>query len=151
AAAAVADAARKAVARTAMGGSGPLAEAYARLSVALDFNSFQGMFRTFEERRGALARFFEREGGFEGAEAWVWRACGVEAGRRVEDTEDEAMAALDRPLWLAVADALSSGGKTDQQASVAMRSLARDPEASLDDALAVLFTEGGLGAPRAWP
>src|SRR5690606_38643939 len=38
-----------------------------------------------------------------------------------------------------------------QQASVAMRSLARDPEASLDDALAVLFTEGGLGAPRAWP
>src|SRR5690606_16253876 len=103
ASAAVADAARKTVARTAMAGAGPLADAYARLSVALDFNSFQQMFRTFEERRGALSRFFTREGGFDGAAAWVWRTCGVEAGRQVEDIEAEAMAALDRPLWIAVA------------------------------------------------
>ena len=68
ASAAVADAARKAVARHALRGEGAVAEAYARFSVALDFQSFQGMFATFEFQRGPLAAYLGAQGGLEGAD-----------------------------------------------------------------------------------
>ena len=71
AAASVAGAARRMVARMALGADNPVAEAYARLSVALDFQSFQAMFGDFEARRGALKDFLDREGGLQGALAWV--------------------------------------------------------------------------------
>ena len=82
AAAGIAGAARKGVARFALAGGNRVAEAYARFSVALDFASFQSMFQGFEARRAALAAFFADHGGYEGAAAWVWEACGVAAGKR---------------------------------------------------------------------
>src|SRR5690606_27042907 len=74
ASAVVADAARKAVARQALG-AGPLADAYARFSVALDFGSFQEMFRAFEARRSAIAGYIDHCGGLAGLPQAVAKAC----------------------------------------------------------------------------
>ena len=63
AAAAVAAAARAAVADFAMRTSGELAQAYARMSVELDYASFQQMFLDFEARRGKLKIFFGASAG----------------------------------------------------------------------------------------
>jgi ATP-dependent helicase/nuclease subunit A len=66
AAAAVAAAARRGVAHEVLSVPGGLADAYARLSVSLDFRRFQAMFAEFEMRRGALTAFFDARGGREG-------------------------------------------------------------------------------------
>ncbi len=151
ASAAVAEAARKAVARHALKGEGAVAEAYARFSIALDFQSFQAMFRHFEARRGVLDAHFHGAGGFAGAVAAAWRACGFADGAvEVEALEAEAMAALDRRLWREVAEVLASGGKTDQACAANLRAVADAPDASLDEALSALFTQGGQGTPAAW-
>src|ERR1700712_2791693 len=115
AAAAIADAARKAVARRALTGEGRIAEAYARFSVALDFASFQSMFLGFEARRAPLAAFFAAQGGLSGAVAWVWDACGVEPGKEPDILEAEAMAELDRALWREAGAVLMAGTATDQK------------------------------------
>lgn len=148
AAAAVAAAARAAVARHALKGEGRTAEAYARLSVALDFGSFQQMFLDFEGRRGKLAAFFEAEGGYAGAAAWVWRACGLEPGQDAEAIEAEAVAALDRRLWRAAGEALQAGTATDQKCARLLLAVAAQP--TLPAALAALFTEKGEGTPATW-
>jgi len=150
AAAAVADAARKAVARHALLGEGLVAEAYARFSVALDFAAFQGMFLGFETRRAALEDFLATRGGPEGAQAWVWDACGVAPGSDPERLEREAMAALDRPLWRAAAGALMAGTGSDQKCAAKLAAVADDPDATLTAALDALFTEKGEGTPATW-
>ena len=150
AAAAVADAARKAVARHALIGEGRVAEAYARFSVALDFAAFQSMFLGFEQRRAALAAFFAEHGGLEGAQAWVWNACGAEPGKDLEGLDAEAMAALPRRLWHDAAGVLSAGSATDQKCAAKLTAVAADPGATLADALDALFTEKGEGTPATW-
>lgn len=151
AAAAVAEAARKGVARHALKGAGPVADAYARFSVALDFASFQALFKSFEDRRGALAAHLAAAGGLAGAVATAWEACGFADGAvDVEALEAEAMAALDRRLWLECAEVLSGGGVSDQGNAAKLRATAANPDATLADALAVLFTAGGEGTPATW-
>ena len=150
AAAAIANAARKAVARHALSGQGSVAQAYARFSVALDFVSFQSMFLGFEAQRGPLAAFFAEHGGYEGAKAWVWEACGVEPGDTPETLEAAAMADLDRMLWRGAADVLRNGTATDQKCAAQLATLAADPAATLALALACLFTDKGEGTPAAW-
>ncbi|MBS0361022.1 MAG: UvrD-helicase domain-containing protein, partial [Proteobacteria bacterium] len=150
AAAVVADAARKAVARHALTGQGRVAEAYARFSVALDFASFQSMFLAFEARRAALAAFFAERGGLAGAAAWVWDACGAEPGKDPEALEAEAMAALPRALWRDAAGVLLAGTATDQKCAAKLAAVAADPDATLAAALDALFTERGEGTPAAW-
>jgi ATP-dependent helicase/nuclease subunit A len=150
AAAAIADAARKAVALHAMSGGGQVAEAYARFSVALDFASFQSMFLGFEARRARLAEFFAEQRGYEGAEAWVWDACGVEPGQSPDVLEAEAMAELDRTLWRAAAGVLAAGTTTDQKCAAKLAAVAADPAAPLGQALDALFTEKGEGTPATW-
>ncbi|HEY3697588.1 double-strand break repair helicase AddA [Phenylobacterium sp.] len=146
AAAAVAAAARKAVARHALKGEGPVAEAYARFSVALDFASFHAMFAAFEARRGALAVFLKAQG--DDAAAWAWAACGLEPGCDPERLEAEALAALDTRLWNQAADVLAQGGVADQKNALRLRAVAAEP--SLTGALAALFIDGGEGTPVAW-
>lgn len=148
AAASVAAAARAAVARHALKGEGPVAEAYARLSVALDFGAFQQMFLDFEARRGKLREFFESRGGYAGAAAWVWDVCALEPGEDAEAVERAALAALDRNLWRAAAEALSAGGVTDVKCAALLRAVADAP--TFAGALAALFTEKGEGTPAAW-
>ncbi|ACG76614.1 helicase, UvrD/Rep family [Phenylobacterium zucineum HLK1] len=148
AAAAIAAAARAGVARHALKGEGRVAEAYARLSVALDFGSFQQMFLDFEARRGRLRDFFDSRGGYEGALAWVWDACGLEPGQDAEALERAAVAALDRNLWRAAAEALAAGTATDVKCAGQLRAVAETP--TLSGALAALFTEKGEGTPATW-
>jgi ATP-dependent helicase/nuclease subunit A len=150
ASAAVAQAARKLVARHAIAAADAVADAYARFSVALDFQSFQAMFADFEARRGALSSFLTREGGLEGATAWVWRALDVPRGSDPESLAAEAMMRLDRDLWRGGADVLRLGGVTDQKCAAQMAAVAADPEATFEQAMAVLFTEKGEGDGVKW-
>ena len=149
ASAAVADAARKAVARHALRGEGLVAEAYARFSVALDFQSFQAMFASFEAQRGGLGAYLARHGGLEGAVADVWRVCGFETREDPETLEAGAMAEMDRRAWQDCVEILAQGGKADVTNSAKL-AVALAPGAELDDCLAALFTEKGEGAPAAW-
>lgn len=150
AAAAVAGAARRMVARLALSGAGGVAEAYARMSVALDFQSFQAMFADFEARRGPLADFLRREGGLEGAIGWAWRAVDVTRGTDPEAIGAEAMARMDRGLWREAAEVLSRGTATDQKAGAQIAAVAADPDATFDQALAIFFTQGGEGEGVKW-
>ena len=150
ASAAIADAARKSVARNALSGTFPvLSDAYARFSVALDFQSFQGMFGAFESRRAALAAYLERAGGLEGAIADVWVACGFDAVADPDELGREAVAGLDRPLWREAAAILEASGTRADDAA-ALRAVAADPEPAFAAALKVLFTGGGEGTPATW-
>lgn len=150
AAALIARAARQAVARHALSGEGAVAQAYARLSVSLDFRAFEQMFATFEARRGALDAFVTRQGGLEGARAWIWGACGLGGETDPEAVALEAMADLDRALWREAAEVLALGGKTDQASAKTMAAVAADPKATLPDALKALFTKEGEGTAATW-
>ncbi|WP_426010218.1 double-strand break repair helicase AddA [Caulobacter sp. DWR2-3-1b2] len=130
----------------------PYALAYARFSVALDFAAFEAMFATFESQRGAIGAYLEAQGGPSGAIEDVWKACGFHYGpSSVERVVAEAMAELDRDLWGSVADVLLNGTKTDIKCAGLMAQIAGDPHADLDQALAALFTEKGVGTPMTWP
>jgi ATP-dependent helicase/nuclease subunit A len=148
AAAAVAAAARRMVAHHVLATPGDLADAYGRLAVALDFRRFQAMFGEFEARRGQLAAFLEREGGLEGAKAWVWRAVDIARDTDPFDLAAEAMGALDRALYRRAAEALKAGGKTDAARAETLERLAASDEAAFDDAVALFFTNDG--EPRKW-
>jgi len=150
AAAAIADAARKGVARHALTGRGRVAEAYARFSVALDFASFQSMFLAFEGRRAALVAFFAQHGGPAGAEAWVWSACGLPPGSDPESLEAEALTGLDRDAWRDAAEVLMAGGVSDQKCGAKLAAVAANPQTTVAAALDALFTEKGEGTPAAW-
>jgi ATP-dependent helicase/nuclease subunit A len=150
ASAAVAAVAKRDVALYALRHEGPLAEAYSRFSVQLDFMSFEAMFAEFEARRGALTAFFAREGGPDGALEWAWRACGLPVGHTPEIVAAEQMGRLDRELWRAAAEALNAGSATDQKCAARMAAVVADPGAALGQALAVFFTQGGEGTPATW-
>ncbi|HYE46259.1 MAG TPA: double-strand break repair helicase AddA, partial [Caulobacter sp.] len=131
-------------------GAGPsrVSEAYARLAIALDYLSFEGLFRTFQERRGAIGDYLAGLGGYEGAVADVWRRCGFEAPSDVETVEREAVAATDTGLWRAAAAVLGQGGKTDVKCAEQL--LAAVEASDFPGMLAALFTQGGAGTPAAW-
>ncbi|HEY8615069.1 double-strand break repair helicase AddA [Phenylobacterium sp.] len=149
-AAAVAREARAMVARHALAADDRVTAAYARFSVALDFQSFESMFADFEARRGALADFFQREGGLDGAEAWVWRAVDIPRGSGPDQVGAEDMARLDRGLWRRAAEALRQGGSNDQKCAAQLAQVAADPEATFEQALAPFFTEKGEGDAAKW-
>ena len=150
ASAAVAEAARRMVARLAMSGVTDVADAYARMSVALDFQSFQAMFADFEARRGALSDFLAREGGLDGAIGWAWRAVDVPRGADPEALGAEAMARMDRGLWREAAEALRLGTAADQKCAAQIAAVAGDPDAAFEQALAVFFTDKGEGDGVKW-
>ncbi len=150
ASAAVAGTARRMVARLAMGALDDVAEAYARMSVALDFQSFQAMFSDFEARRGALSTFLTRQGGLDGAIGWVWRAVDVPRGSDPEALAAEAMARMDRTLWREAAGVLRLGTATDQKCAGQLAAVADNPDALFAEALAAFFTEKGEGDGVKW-
>ncbi|CAN7508980.1 double-strand break repair helicase AddA [Phenylobacterium sp. LjRoot219] len=151
ASAAVAAAARARVADHALHTAGAVAEAYARMSVELDYGSFQQMFFDFEGRRGKLQDFLNADdGGLAGAIAWAWAAAGVAPGETPDAIEAEARVGFDRGLWRAAAEALNAGGKQDQKNAGLLAAVASAAEPGLADMLAALFTEGGEGTPAKW-
>jgi ATP-dependent helicase/nuclease subunit A len=148
--------ARADVARVALNRPGPLANAYARLSVALAYDDFQAMFRAFEDRRAALAAYVERCGGLAEAITDVWTRCGFDAPVTAEAIEQAAVAddVLDAELWRGAARTLAATGKPgDLKCSQAVGAIAAAAflgEARFADALAALFTEKGAGTPATW-
>jgi len=151
AAALIAQEARAAVAGHALDVEGPIAEAYGRLSVALDFDSFQQMFATFEARREAIAAYVDACGGYEGMRADVWRVCGgFDEATSAADIARSAMARLDRRLWREAAGVLLRGGKTDSARGAVMAELAASAEPDLERALGLFFTKGGKGEAATW-
>jgi ATP-dependent helicase/nuclease subunit A len=150
ASAAVAAAARAAIADYALRTDGEVARAYARMSVELDFGAFRQMFLDFEARRGKLQDFFERRGGLDGAIAWAWAAAGVAPGETPDAIEAEALAGFDRGLWREAARILSQGGKQDQKCAGQLAAVAAASDAALADLLGALFTESGEGTPSKW-
>ena len=147
ASAAVATAARGGVARYAMRPDGEIAEAYARMSVALDFQAFQDMFKGFEAKRGELKAFFDRHGGLDGAKGWVWRAVDVTRGSDPEVLGVEVMGETDRALYRRAARTLRAGGTFGTQAGQ-LEAIAADSDATFDEALGLFFT--GKGEAATW-
>jgi len=146
AASAVAAAARRMVAHHVLSIPGDLADAYARLAVALDFRRFQAMFAEFEARRGHLQTFLDEQGGLPGAEAWVWRAVDIPPGTDPIDLAAQAMAALDRDLYRRCAEVLAKGSDTDVGRAAVLSGLANAAEPAFDTAVELFFTKGGEAA-----
>ena len=143
AAALIAGEARAAVAGYALDVEGVLSDAYARLAVALDFDSFQQMFSAFEAKRDAIAGYIERVGGPAGMRVDVWKTCtGLEQPTSVEAIADAAFAATNRRLYEEAALALAAGGITDCKCADALRSVA-----NINEAFVALFTDKGEGTP----
>jgi ATP-dependent helicase/nuclease subunit A len=147
--------ARATVAAEAMKGAGPVADAYARLSIALAFDDFQSMFAAFEDRRAAIEAYIDRCGGLAEMVADVWARCGFGGViTSAEAIEDDALCALDPALWRAAASVLAAGGgATDGKCAAALGEFAAALDsgtATFSEAMAALFTEKGAGTPAAW-
>ncbi|HVY33930.1 MAG TPA: double-strand break repair helicase AddA [Caulobacteraceae bacterium] len=140
--------ARDAVARLALHGDGAVAQAYARLSVALDYEAFQAMFRAFEDRRAALAAYAEGCGGMDGVRADIWDRCGFAQETSPAEIEAEALAQLDVSLWRACAEVLRGGTATDGKCADKLLSAAASGEFA--ELLAALFIADGAGTPAKW-
>ncbi len=156
AAAEIAGEARAEVAKFALRGEGAVADAYARMSVALAYDDFQSMFLAFESERAAIAAYVDRIGGPGAVKADVWARCGFDEPLDGAALESAAIAPglLDRGLWRACAEALIATGKTADgkcaQALAGVAELIGDPALTLDRVLGALFTERGQGTPAVW-
>ncbi len=142
--------ARASVARYALEHPGEIADAYARLSVRLDFGAFEEMFKQFETRRGELSAFFGRVDGIAGAVGWVWRAVDVPAGSTPASLGAEAMARLDRSVYQLAADHLRRGAKSDTDRAATLLSLMSGDPPDIGAALNLFFTARGEGEGAKW-
>jgi ATP-dependent helicase/nuclease subunit A len=145
-AAGVAAAARRMVAHHVLNVPGDLADAYGRLSVALDFRRFQAMFAEFEAKRGQLQAFLAD--GLEAAIGWVWRTVDIPPGTDPSELAATGMAALNRGLYERAAATLAPGGKADGDRAAMLRAVAAAPEAAFEQAWTLFFTKDG--EPRKW-
>jgi ATP-dependent helicase/nuclease subunit A len=139
--ASVAAAARRLVAHHVLSTPGDLADAYARLSVSLDFRRFQAMFAEFEAQRRALGAFLAD--GLGSAIRWIWQAVDIPEGTEPADLAIAAMAAMDRGLYRRAAEALRPGGKTDAARAASLAALAEGDPADFDAAVRLFFTKDG--------
>ncbi len=146
--AAVAAAARRMVAHHVLNVPGDLADAYGRLSVALDFRRFQAMFAEFEAQRRPLGEFLAE--GLDDAIRWIWQAVDIPGGVEPADLAIAAMAAMDRGLYRRAAEALRDGGKTDADRAAVLFGLAAADPADFGVALRLFFTRDGEGEDAKW-
>ncbi len=140
----IAGEARERVAEWVRVGPSVLADAYARLSVALAFDDFQAMFTAFETHRAAIADYLERCGGEAAAD--VWARCGFDHPTTEAEVEAEAMAALDLAVWRAAAETLNAAGGVKNN-ECAAKLLEAAASGALGKALEAFFTAGGEGTP----
>ena len=143
--------AREAVARRALGGDPAIANAYDRFSVALAFDDFEQMFRTFEARRADLAAWI---GGLtRPLSEEVAALVGLDAMEDADAIERAAVLppALDPDAWLRAAEGLDKGSSNDLKRSEKLRRLVRAVrEAHQEDAVVwaknSLFNQDGTPA-----
>jgi ATP-dependent helicase/nuclease subunit A len=145
----VAAEARTRLARFVLTSDQTIAEAYARLAVSLDYQAFEGLFRTFEEKREALAAYLADKG-VEGVTHDVWQRCGFPEPVSVQAIMDQAVDELPRALWQAVAGVLAAGGVTDNKCAAQMGAVLENPRPTFEEMLAPFFTQGGKGTPATW-
>ena len=145
AAQAVSSQAREALARYAAG-EGPLAKAYARLSVDLDFQSFNDLLASFEAQRRAIEDFVETCQARGGVEAAVWAMCGFNGPTAVETIKAPVLARTDWQKWHdATAVLLASNQVSNQARGAQFKALG--PNSSFDEIWNSFTTEDGK--PRA--
>ncbi len=149
----VADDARDTLARISMAGQAEVSSAYAAMATALDFQSFEAMFATFQARREAIGAYLDRIGGPAGLAQDVSRTCGLSHPVSPEALEAAAVApsVLDVELWRKGAAALGASGPRDQKCATQMSELveaATRGEATFQAALAVFCT--AKGDPAKW-
>ncbi|MDO1557858.1 double-strand break repair helicase AddA [Brevundimonas sp. 2R-24] len=125
-------------------------DAYARMAIALDHQSFEGLLDTLAHRREALSAYIEAQGGLAGAIAHTWRLCGFEAPVDPEALAYAAMAELDRDGYAAAIAALKKGAPTQQDCAAALEAMFREPDPRFEALTGLLFTAGGRGNPVAW-
>lgn len=141
AAQAVSSQAREALAKYAAG-EGPLATAYARLSVDLDFQSFNDLLTSFETQRPAIEVFVEACEAGGGVEAAIWTLCGFNGPTTAEAIDAEAVTSMDWSQWYAAADALIQGkGSHDVKRAAKMKAV--NSRSSLADIWGCLTTGTG--------
>ncbi len=142
--------ARDQVAERVLAGSDPaLAEAYGRMSVALDFEAFQKMFAAFESERSGIAAWIDHIGGLPGLLPAVLASCGLDRLREASAIEEEAVLPphLDPAAWFTAAGAMARGSeKTDQPRgrifrAIAEAAMAVDP--SVEAVRELFFTQTG--------
>jgi ATP-dependent helicase/nuclease subunit A len=134
--------ARASVARHALNQPGLIAEAYAHLSVDLDYEAFGQMFKRFETRRGYLADYLDREGALAGAIQAVWRTCGFNGPTTPEAQAAAAAAGLDRSQWRRVGETLlAAGGVRNETAAKSMLLVASAQEPAFEDAAFTLLNK----------
>ncbi len=147
----IAGEARETVAAMAMAGAQPMADAYARLSVALAFMDFQAMFAAFEGARAGIANYLESCGGHEAMVLDVWARCGFDAPASGGAIEAEATAGMRTDVWLEAAETLlAGGGANDGKCAAKLKTVAlaaRAGQAVFGELLSALFTDGGDGTP----
>ena len=118
------------IARDALAGNalshpeGPIGAAYAYFSVALDFESFNGLFGVFEARREAIEAYLDRMGGAHALRKDVYQQCGFARPVTPADLAAEAMGRIRWAGWRRAADALvSTGLSSDAKTAAAMRAV----------------------------
>lgn len=141
AAQAVSTKAREALAQYAIG-HGPLAQAYASLSVALDYKSFNALLVSFESQRHEIEAFVKTAASQGGIESVVWKSCGFSAWVSPETLEAQAVAGIDWNQWYAAASALILGQGV-QDLKRADKMMAVNADSSLALIWACLSTENG--------
>jgi len=125
---------------------GPIGLAYAHFSVELDWNSFNGMFATFEARRTEVAAYADACGTDDGLASDIWRRCGFSAETLPETLEAEAVAGVEWGAWKGVTEAMMLGTPaTDQAIGTAMKPI--NPDSSFAAVWAIFSTL--KGDPRA--
>jgi ATP-dependent helicase/nuclease subunit A len=140
----IAGEARERVAELVQLGASRLADAYARLSVALAFDDFQAMFTAFETHRAAIAGYLERCGGEAAADVWV--RCGFHRPTTEAEVEAEAISGIDFAAWRVAAQALvATAGVNDGKYAAKLQAAA--DAGDFAKALDALFTAGGEGTP----
>ncbi|HWE99620.1 MAG TPA: double-strand break repair helicase AddA [Caulobacteraceae bacterium] len=95
---------------------GPLGAAYARMSVELGWDAFNGLFATFQGAAIDLRRYLDRADARGGHVRAVWRRCGFPDGPTSAEAVEQAVLARLRPSAVGRAlEVLSRGTATDQK------------------------------------
>ncbi|MBS0297236.1 MAG: double-strand break repair helicase AddA [Proteobacteria bacterium] len=130
---------------------GPIGRAYAHFAVELDYQTFEGLFASFEARREAIAAYIEGADAVGGYGSDAWAGLGFDEPVDPDVIGAQAVAAADWSAWFAAARELAQGTeKTDQPFGRALQALAErgslgDP-AAFEEACAPFCTKDG--SPR---
>ena len=129
-----------------------VAEAYGRMSVALDFEAFRKMFSAFEAERTGIAAWLDGIGGLTGLPDAVRQACGLAALEEPADVEAAAVLPpqLDPAAWLAAAKRLAASDKdTDQTNAIVYQRVGESARSDtpLVEEVRALFVAKTTGKP----